>query len=104
MNKSTKTNGFKAEGLQELIAIFDKAAENIFGDCSVEHFYYGDNVDMVDIILPDKHYAHFTITKKRVSFHGHTCTWEEYDKFTQLTFNDELYTANGRLLEIAAGH
>lgn len=101
MTINTKTNGYKAEGLQELIAIFNKAAENLFGECTVDHFYYGDSLDMISITLPNRNYGQFNLTKKRVSFGGHTCTNEEYVKFTQLTFNDDLYELNGRLLEAA---
>ena len=101
MTITTKTNGYKAEGLQELIKIFNKAAENLFGECTVEHFYYGDLLDMISITLPNRHYGQFNLTAKRVSFNGHTCTDEEYNKFTQMTFNDDLYELNGRLLEAA---
>lgn len=101
MTIETKTNGYKAEDLQELIGIFNKAAENIFGECTIEHFYYGDTLDMISVTLPNHNYGHFNLSKKRVSFCGHTATQENFLKFTQLTFNDDIYEMNGRLLEAA---
>ena len=50
----TKTNGYKAEALQEMIAKFEKAAEILFPGCTVRHFYYGDYLDMADILLDEK--------------------------------------------------
>ena len=95
----TKTNGYKAEGLQEMISKFEKVAGHLFQDCTVRHFYYGDHLDMVDIILESGSYGQFNLTAKRVSFNGHTCTTEEHGKFTMMTHNDELY--DGKLLELA---
>lgn len=100
-NTKYKTNGYRAEGLQNMIQIFNKAAQNLFGDCMIEHFYYGDSLDMITVILPNRNYAYFNLSAKRVSFNGHTCTIEEYDKFSQLTYNDDIYEMNGRLLEAA---
>ena len=101
MTIELKTNGYKAEDLQTLISLFNKAAENLFGECSVKHFYYGDELDMITVVLPNRNYAYFNLSKKRVSFNGHTCTNDEYNKFVQLTYNDNLYGMNGRLIETA---
>lgn len=100
MTIETKTNGYKAEDLQEMIQIFHKATETIFGECTIKHFYYGDRLDMISVILPNHDYGHFNLTAKRVSFNGHTCSMDNYYKFAQLTFNDELF--DGRLMEIAS--
>ncbi len=94
----TKDNGFKAEGIQGMIKQFEKAAEILFPGCTVHHFYYGDGIDMADIILESKNYAHFNISKNRVSFNGHSCTFEEYEKFASMTYNDECFA--GRLFDI----
>ena len=94
MTIETKTNGYKAEGLQEMIRIFNKAAETLFGECTIEHFYYGDRLDMISITLPNRNYGHFNLTANRVSFNGHTCSCDEGVRFEMLTFNDELYKGN----------
>lgn len=68
----TKTNGYSAETLQPMIKDFEKVASRLFLGCLVRHFYYGDHLDMTDIIIGegDGHYAHFNITAKRVSLTG----------------------------------
>lgn len=100
MTSLTKTNGYKAEALQEMKATFDRAVEKLFPEATVNHFYYGEHLDMIDVKLPNKSYGSFNLSANRVSFNGHTCYDEEYTKFTQLTHNDELF--NGKLLEIGA--
>lgn len=101
MKVEVKTNGYEAAGLQTMIAIFNKAAEKLFPECEVRHFYYGDYVDMLTVWLaPHGHYGHFNISGDRVSFSGHECSEDEYQKFASMTHNDDLF--NGRLLEIAA--
>lgn len=99
----TKTNGYKAEGLQEMIAKFEKVAGLLFPDCTVRHFYYGDHLDFADIILGTgdhgNHYGSFNITAHRVSFNSHTCSEDEYKRFTMMTHRDELF--DGKLLELA---
>ena len=95
----TKTNGYKAEGLQEMISKFEKVAGLLFPDCTVRHFYYGDHLDMVDIILDSGSYGYFNLTAHRVSFNSHTCKEDEYKRFTMMTHRDELF--DGKLLELA---
>jgi hypothetical protein len=95
----SKTNGYNAESLQPMIAVFEKATEKTFPECTVKHFYYGDYLDMADIVLGPGKYAHFNIASKRVSLTGYTCSSEELAKFESMTYNDELY--DGRLLQIA---
>ena len=85
---TTKANGYKAEGLQKTIEIFNAMAERIIGDCEVEHFYYGDKLDMITIILPNRNYGDFYLAEDQVSFSGHTCTFEEKAKFESLTFDN----------------
>ena len=96
----TKSNGYKAEGIQAMIGKFEEAAAQLFPGCTVRHFYYGDYLDMADVVLGSGRYAHFNVTAKRVSLCGYTCSSEELEKFGSMTHNDELY--QGRLLEIAA--
>lgn len=96
----TKSNGYKAEGIQNMIGKFEKAAAQLFPGCTVRHFYYGDSLDMADVVLEPGRYAHFNVTAKRVSLCGYTCSSEDLEKFGNMTHNDELY--NGKLLEIAA--
>lgn len=94
-----KSNGYKAEGIQSMIEKFEMAAAQLFPGCIVRHFYYGNALDMADVVLEAGHYAHFNVTAKRVSLCGYTCSTEELEKFGSMTHNDELY--NGKLLEIA---
>lgn len=99
INIKTKTNGYKAEGLQTMIARFEKAAAELFPGCTVEHFYYGDHLDMADLILGEGNYAHFNIYEKRVSLCGYTLTNDQHAKCGSMTHNDECF--NGKLMEIA---
>lgn len=94
----TKKNGYEAEGIQEMINIFEQVAESIFPDCTVRHFYYGDRLDMADLIIGDRQYAHFNITANRVSLNGYEVSTENYRKIGSMTFNDECY--NGKLMEL----
>ena len=95
----TKTNGYKAEKLQKMISLFEKAAENLFPGCTVEHFYYGDHCDMVDLLISDSHhYASFNIYENRISLCGYTCSNEELVEFESMTYRDECYS--GKLLQI----
>lgn len=95
----TQDNGYKAAEVQGMIGRFEKAAALLFPGCTVNHFYYGDRIDMASISLGNHHYAHFNVTANRVSLCGWTCSFDEYEKFGSMTHNDELYP--GRLLEIA---
>lgn len=95
----TKTNGYAAELVQGMIRKFEKVAERLFHSCTVKHFYYGDALDMADIVLSPGKYAHFNISSNRVSLTGYTCSSEELLKFESMTYRDELY--NGKLLELA---
>lgn len=95
----TKTNGYTAETIQRMIEIFEKVSTRLFPGCLVRHFYYGDYLDMADIILESGHYAHFNIAEKRVSLCGYSCSDEELKKFQRMTYKDECY--KGRLLELA---
>lgn len=99
MTINTQDNGYKAEAVQEMIAIFNTAAGKVFGECEVEHFYYGDSFDMAAIRLPNGNYGHFNISKNRVSLTGYTASCENYSKMTTLTYNDDCY--RGYLMQIA---
>lgn len=95
-------NGYKAEGLQEMLATFNRAAEKTFGAENIkliEHFYYGDRLSMTDIVLQDRHYGQYSITAHGVHFNGHTCTKEQYKLFRLLTHDDPFHM--NKLMEIA---
>lgn len=96
----TKTNGYTAETIQGMIKTFENVAARLFPGCLVRHFYYGDRLDMADIVLGDGHYAQFNITAKRVSLCGYILTYEQRDLAGSMTHKDECY--DGRLLELAA--
>ena len=95
----TKTNGYKAEGLQEMISRFEKVAADLFPGCTVSHFYYGDYLDMVDLGIGNGNYAHFNIAANRVSLNGYTGMDEDVRKWESMTHNDECF--NGKLIELA---
>lgn len=98
---STKTNGYKAEKLQNMISRFDKAVKILWKReaVTVEHFYYGDDCDMVTI-RTEKGYAHFNITQKRVALTGFSASNNvEYNLFKEITYRDGCFTGN--LLGIA---
>lgn len=39
IKSETKSNGYKAEGIQSMIGKFEKAAAQLFPGCTVRHFY-----------------------------------------------------------------
>lgn len=98
MTTTTKTNGYTASALQPTISLFERAAEIMFPDCTLEHFYYGDKIDMVDLIISKGRYAHFSISINRVGLGGYTCSSEELAAFEAMTLNDRLYESH--LIEI----
>lgn len=101
MEITTKTNGYEiSKELKTMIDRFNSAVVKLFGSRvkSIEHFYYGDKLDMLTVKLNNKSYGQFNLSAKRVSFNGHTCSFAEYETFGMLTYNDELY--NGKLLEL----
>ncbi len=100
MTVTTQTNGYKAEGIQDMIDKFNKAAAQLFPDCTVQHFYYGDNLSMAGVVLGPDRYANFNVAANRVSLGGYTCSEDDLEKLGYMTHNDELY--NGKLLEITA--
>ena len=100
MKITTKSNGYKiSKELQTMIERFEYCASVLFPNWEIEHFYYGDKLDMVTVRSKElKQYADFNISANRVSFTGHTLSTENYKTFTSLTHNDECF--NGRLLEL----
>ena len=93
MEVITKTNGYEiSEELKAVVEQFNRKAEERLNNVKeIEHFYYGDKLVMTSIRLENKNYGQFNITTKRVSFNGHTCSYEELAVFESLTWNDELY-------------
>ena len=100
----TTTNGYKAEKLQGMIARFNKAVKILWPGAigkgvTVQHFYYGDDVDMITIRTVGG-YAHFNLTQKRVSLTGLSAADNfEYNLFKEMTYRDGYY--KGNLLGIA---
>lgn len=97
LNIIVQDNGYKPS--RELLNVrydWEEFIENTFENIKeIEHFYYGSDLIMTTVRLTDKHYGHFNITDKRISFNGYTCSYEELEKFQGCTWNDELY--NGKL-------
>ncbi len=95
----TKSNGYEAQTLQKMIFRFERVAAMLFPGCKVSHFYYGDRLDMVDIVIPSGDYGHFNIYSDRVSLTGYTGKEETIRQFERMTHNDELY--DGKLIELS---
>lgn len=104
MTIETKTNGYKAEKLQGMISRFNKAVKILWHgpigkDVTVEHFYYGDDCDMIRIKTATG-YACYNLTQKRVSLGSLTANDEvEFNLFKEMTYRDGCY--QGNLLGIA---
>lgn len=94
----TQDNGYAPHAAARMIELFNRAAEKMFPGCTVRHFYYGDRLDMVDVVIGNGLYAHFNITENRVSLCGWTCSTKSLEKFMKMTYRDNLYA--GELLEI----
>lgn len=95
----TKTNGYQAGTLQPMIGRFEKVAAMLFPGCTVRHFYYGDDLDMADIVLDNGDYGYFNITENRVSFNSHCGHSETIRKMESMTYRDECF--NGKLIELS---
>ena len=95
----TATNGYKAEALQGMIARFNKAVKILWPGAigkgvTVQHFYYGDGVDMITIRTATG-YAHFNLTQKRVSLTGFSANDSfEFNLFKEMTYRDGFYQGN----------
>lgn len=85
--KFTKTNGhtLSAEFMAN-INEWESALQEVFEKevMIITHFYYGDTLDMADVILKDGHYMQYNINAKHVRCTGHTCTHEQKSKFDSL--------------------
>lgn len=101
MKITTKANGYMVgTELEAMIKRFENAVDKLFGShaSEIEHFYYGDKLDMVTVRLVNGNYGDFNLSAKRVSYTGCTCSHAESKTFEMLTYNDELY--KGKLLEL----
>ena len=99
INIIIKSNGYSAPTLQRMISTFESAAENLFPGCTVRHFYYGDHLDMAEVVLLNGDYGYFNITANRVSFNIHCGDSENIRKFEYLTYHDECF--DGKLFKLA---
>lgn len=83
----TKTNGYTlSDEFMANISEWESALEEAFGNelMIIKHFYYGDKLDMADVILKDGHYMQYNINEKHFRWTGHECTHEQYAKFTSI--------------------
>lgn len=85
--KFVKTNGFQPD--KKIIANikeWEKSLFNIFKNeiMIIEHFYYGNHLDMADVILKDGNYMQYNIREKNIRCSGHVCTHEQKTKFDSL--------------------
>lgn len=83
----TKTNGYRlSEEFTNNIKGWETALQDVFGNevMIIEHFYYGDKLDMASVILKDGNYMQYNIGEKHIHCTGHTCTHEQKAKFDSL--------------------
>ena len=83
----TKTNGYTLNNeFSTNIEEWENKLQSIFGNelMIIEHFYYGDKLDMADVILKDGNYMQYNIGEKHIHCTGHTCTHEQKVKFESL--------------------
>lgn len=83
----TKTNGYTLSSeFSTNIKELENKLQNIFGNelMIIEHFYYGDKLDMADVILKDGNYMRYNIGEKHIHCTGHNCTHEQKVKFESL--------------------
>lgn len=83
----TKTNGYTLSSeFSANIEEWENKLQSIFGNelMIIEHFYYGDKLDMADVILKDGNYMQYNIGEKHIHCTGHTCTHEQKVKFESL--------------------
>lgn len=90
-----KTNGYDemlSSKMKHVINWFNNAVKVSFIEqYRIEHFYYGDRLDMITVYLANGHYADFNLNENAIHFTGHTCNKEEYDMFSGLTWNDPCF-------------
>ena len=90
-----KTNGYDRMiscKMKQVIKWFNHAVRQSFIDhYRIEHFYYGDKLDMITVYLDNGHYGDFNLKETSIHFNGHTCSTEEYEIFSNLTWNDPCY-------------
>lgn len=85
--KFIKDNGFKlSEAFKSNIKEWEISLEKLFGKeiMIIEHFYYGDTLDMASVTLKDGCYMQYNITEKCVRCEGHSCTHEQKEKFDSI--------------------
>jgi hypothetical protein len=99
MNITTKTNGYTiSKELKTMVERFEAAANILFPDWKMEHFYYGEKLVMTTIRGCGCEYADFNISANRISFNGHTLTRTHFKLCESITYNDECHA--GRLMEL----
>lgn len=90
-----KTNGYDRSisgKMKQVINWFNYAVRISFIDnYCIEHFYYGDKLDMITVYLDNGHYGDFNLKEDSIHFNGNTCSNEEYDIFSNLTWNDPCF-------------
>ena len=83
----TKTNGYiLSDEFMANISEWESALEEAFGNelMIIKHFYYGDTLDMADVILKDGHYMNYSINTKHYRGTGHECSHEQKAKFDSI--------------------
>ena len=83
----TKTNGYTlSDEFMANISEWESALKDVFGNelMIIKHFYYGDRLDMADVILKDGHYMQYNIGTKNIRCSGHECSHEQKAKFDSI--------------------
>jgi hypothetical protein len=98
MITKTKTNGYElSDEMLRVLYGFEEAVDRVFGtdkeetDVTIEHFYYGNKLDMITVKVPGRGYGDYNLTAHGVHFNGHTCTEDDYRRFASLAWNDDLF-------------
>lgn len=74
-----KTNGYEiTKKHKALIEKWENFIYEYLDVAFIDHFYYGDKLDMALVMLMNGNYGYFSITENCIGFNGYTCEHHEY--------------------------
>lgn len=74
-----KTNGYEITKKHKvLIEKWENFIYEYLDVAFIDHFYYGDKLDMALVMLMNGNYGYFSITENCIGFNGYTCEHHEY--------------------------
>lgn len=95
-----KQNGYGlSKKTQKMIEIWQNyILDNLRGKIEhIELFNYGDKLVFATVKLKNNNFARYNITEKEVHFDSHYCSLDEYEIFSNATYNDNCH--NNKLKE-----